>query len=557
MNKLVLFIGLAFPLVGLAQADWENPKGAIKDEEVVIEKDKQITLPVISRRFEAITVDLPQRDTTAVVSVPVDLKLTIPKIPVKLRPRTMKEEPLQKTYWGTFKVGYGSYISPYLQADVATKRSDEYALAAHFRHFSSKNGPVDKDNSGLSLNDAFVDGKLFLNKATVGGHVGGQWNTYHLYGYESDFSLPIPEASDIRQRLSNFSLGASLADNDKNEDFSYSLKTGLESFSAKDQTWKENDFYVGVSSSYRLSDDLGVKVDGELHTSKQEKEYFSLTTNRLYYKIKPVVTYSMSPLEFELGLGVFGTKDSINSFNNKFYITPHVVARYKTDNGHVFSAGLTGDVKWYSARMRFEENPYLSVNTVVNNDVKPIDFFINSEGRLIPKLTYKLGYDASLYKQIGQFANEANPSTFDIIYGTGNNLIHTLSARLDFSTSKNLSLRLFGNYYLYSFDNNATPLHLPKVESGLKAQFSLEDKLKITLGLTYVDGLEAREATVSSTTTVTLNPIFDLNLGAEYKINSMVSLFVKMENIIGNQYQYYYMYPSKGFQVLGGIRFTF
>lgn len=557
MNRLIiLIVWLVLPFVGFAQADWENPKGAIKDEEVVIEKDKQITLPVISRRFEAITVDLPKRDTTTLISAPKDLSLPLPKIPVQLRPRTMKAEPLQKTYWGTFKVGYGSYISPYLQADVATKRSDEYAFAAHFRHFSSKNGPVDKTNSGMSTNDAFLNGKLFLNKATIGAHLGAQFNKYHLYGYdESIATSKLP--GDIEQSLTNFSFGVDLADNDKNEDFFYGLKTGVELFNAKDLAWKETDFMAGIASSYKLFDGLGVQVKGVLHLSKQEKAFSSLTTNRLYYKIKPVVTYQMNPFEFEVGAGVYGTKDSINSFSHKFYITPHVVARYKFENGQIVSAGVTGDVAWQSARMCFNENPYLNDYAVVNNDVKPIDFFLKANGKLTPKLTYQVSYNASLYKQIGQYVNSSvsDTSTFELVYSPGNNFIHKFSANLDFATGKNLDIQLFGNYFIYNFENDATPWHMPELETGIKTRFNLEDKLTVELAFSYILGRKALDPVTAET--VTLNPIFDLNLTADYKINSMVSVFIKMQNIIGDQYQYFYRYPVKGFQGLGGVRLTF
>ena len=555
MNKLLILIGLVLPLAGFAQADWENPKGAIKDEEVVIEKDKQITLPVISRRFEAITVDLPQRDTSVAVAVPEDIMLTIPKIPVKLRPRQMKAEPLQKTYWGTFKAGYGSYISPYVQADVATKRSDEYSLAAHFRHFSSKNGPLDKGNSGMSLNDAFVNGKLFLNKVTVGAHMGAEINKFHLYGYDESVATSI-FPGDIEQALNGFTFGVDLTDNDKNEDFSYTLKTGLNVFNAKDLLWKETDFYGGFGAHYVLNDQLKVRVEGDLHISRQQKDLIPLTTNRLYYKIKPVGIYTMEPFEFEVGVGVFGMKDSINSFQNKIYITPHLVARYKTENGHIFSAGITGDVEWQSARTRFGENPYLGAYAVINNNVKPVDFFVQANGNLIPKLTYQVGYHASLYKQIGQFINStSDPSTFELTKETGNNLIHSLSASLDYATGKMLSVQLFGNYHIYSFENDATPWHLPELETGLKTRFNMEDKFSVELAFAYILGRKAYDPV--TTETVTLNPIFDLNLTADYKINSMVSVFVKMQNIIGNQYQYFYRYPSKGFQGLGGVRLTF
>ena len=547
---------LLLPLAGFAQADWENPKGAIKDEQVVIEKEKQITLPVISRRFEAITIDLPKRDTTMQIEAPKDISLALPKIPVRLRPKTMKAEPLQKTYWGTFKVGYGSYISPYLQADVATKRSDEYAFTAHFKHFSSKNGPVDKGNSGMSTNDAFLNGKLFLNKFTLGAHLGAQLNKYHLYGYSEDISTS-KFAEDIEQKLTNYSIGIDLTDNDKNEDFTYRLSTGVELFNAKNLLWKESDFGVGVTSWYSISDDLNIRVDGDLHVSKQEKGFFALTTNRLFYKVKPVVTYTMSPFEFEIGAGIFGTKDSINSFNHKLYIAPHVVARYTFESGQSVSAGVTGDVTWQSARTRFNENPYLNDYSVVNNDVKPIEFFVKSIGKLAPKLTYELGFNSSLYKQIGMYKNSTvtDTATFELAYATGNNLVHQLSAKLDIAASKNFDLQLFGNYFIYNFENNATPWHMPELETGIKTRFTLEDKLTVDLAFSYILGRKGYDPI--STETITLNPIADLNVSADYKINSMVSVFIKMQNVIGNQYQYFYRYPSRGFQGLGGVRLSF
>lgn len=555
MNKLVTFILLALPFIGFAQADWENPKGAIKDEEVVIEKDKQITLPVISRRFEAITIDLPQRDTTAVVKAPRDIVLTIPKIPVKLRPKPMKGELLEQTYWGSFKVGYGSYISPLIQADVATKRSDEYALALHFRHYSSKNGPVDKANSGMSNTDAYVNGKLFLNAVTLGAHLGANLGKYHLYGYEGLASVPIAE--DIQQTLTNYSVGVDLTDNDKNEDFTYALKGGIELFHAKDLLWKESDFYADLRTRYTIFDDMDIQINAGLHSSKQEKNLFPLTTNRLLYKINPIVTYKMEPFEFEIGAGLFGTKDSVNSFQHKIYFAPHLVARYTFEGGHIVSGGVTGDVQWQSARTQFNENPYLGGFTVVNSDVKPLDFFLKANGKIAPKLSYSAGYHAAIYKLIGQYLNmPGDPSTFYLYYDEGNNFKQTFSAALDFEASKNLSFQLNGSYFTYAFENYSNAWHMPDYDLRAKVRFTLEEKLTTELVFTYLGGLKALEPNFTAQT-VTLNPIADLNLNVDYKVSNMISVFVKMQNILGNQYQYFYKYPTKGFQVLGGVRFTF
>ena len=548
MNKIIIIILLISPFYGFAQVDWESPKGAIKNEEIVIEKSKQIVLPSVSRRFTAITLETLAIDTSAIKYTPKEIAIELPKIPVKLRPKTMKTEGLNETYWGNFKAGYGSYVSPYFQADIASKRSDEYALALHFRHFSSKNGPVDSSNSGLSNTDAFLSGKLFLNKATLGAKVGGKFDTYHLYGYGAN---PIPETQDIRQRLSNYSVGVSLTDNDKNESVYYNINVGADFFNAKDLGWKETDLFTDINSHFDVTNELKIGISGSIHATQS-----SSAKNRLFYKIKPVAVYAYDGFTFELGAGLFGTKDSINSYEHKIQITPHAVARYTLTSGHTISGGVTGDVLWKSARIKFDENPYLGATTVINNEVKPIDIFIKANGKLAPKIDYVLGYNTSIYKVFGQFVNNVpDQSTFNIDYLTTTNLIHTLNGKLDFISSKKMQFTLYGKYHLFAFDLQDQPYHFPKLDAGLKAKFNMMDKLDLELTLTYLDGIYVEDNSFGGAT-IKLNSILDLNLAANYKINNSFSAFMKMQNILGNQYQYYYQYPSKGFQFLAGVSFT-
>ena len=551
MNKIILTILLITPFFGFAQVDWESPKGAIKSEEIVIEKDKQIVLPSVSRRFTAIAIDPLPVDTAAIKYTPKEILFDLPKIPVRLRPKTMKTEALNKTYWGNFKAGYGSYVSPYFKADIASKRSDEYALAFHFKHFSSKNGPVDGENSGLSNTDIFLGGKVFLNKSTLGLNVGGKFDTYHLYGYGA---VPIPEAADIRQRLSNYSMNVNLTDNDKNDRFFYTVAGGAHFFNAKDLDWKETDLYVNFNTDFMLSEDFHINVLGDFHTASQDK---GVKNNRLYYKIKPVGIYNYHEFEFEVGAGVFGTKDTLNSFEHKIYLAPHVVARYNFSKGHTLSAGVKGDVIWKSARIQFDKNPYLGGTSVINNQVKPIDIFIEANGKLATKIDFGIGYHTEVYKVFDQFVNNSlDPSTFFIDYQQTNNLVHSFNGLVEFVSSKNLLFSLHGKYHIFNFESIEQPYHFPKVDVGVKAKFNATDQLDLEFALAYLDGIYALDVNSLSNPEVQLNSIVDLNLSANYSVNSSFSIFMKMQNILGNQYQYYNNYSSKGFQFLAGLGYS-
>ncbi len=551
MNKIIALLLIIAPLASFAQVDWENPKGAIKTQEIIIEKDKQLVLPTVSRRFTSITVDPLKIDTTSINYAPKNIQIELPKIPIKLRPRTMKTEALDQTYWGNFKVGYGSYISPYIQADVASKRNDEYAVAAHFRHFSSQRGPVDGANSALSNTNGHVSGKLFLNKATLGASLGIQRDKYHLYGY-GDVD-PMPEAKDIEQRLSNNTVNFSVVDNDDNEFFYYQINAGGDFFNAKSLDWSENDIHASLRVDVEALENVTIKFNGGFHVATQNSAITD--KSRVFYKINPIAVYRMDAFDFEVGAAAFGTKDSINNYKSKFYLTPHLVARYSFNSGQRVSAGVVGDVTWQSARNRFGANPYLGVNTVINNEVKPIEAFIEANGKLTSKVDFRIGYKSSFYKVFGQFINNAtDQSTFYIDYQEGNNVINTINGQLDFIAMKNLTFSAYGKYLMFDFENQNNAYHVPKVDVGLKARFTLENKFDVELSMAYLDGIYAYDNAISSE--IQLNSIIDINVSASYKINNRFSVFVKMDNIVGNTYQYYFNYPARGFQALAGISLT-
>jgi hypothetical protein len=393
-----------------------------------------------------------------------------------------------------------------------------------------------------------VSGKLFLNKTTLGGSLGSNFDTYHLYGYKS--LNTIPEANTLEQKLSDYVVNFSLVDNDTQSNFYYKVGLGAHFFEVPNLSWKEKDVFANISLDFDLIDHLKIKSISELHFSNQNT---ATTTNpRVFVKIKPYVVYPLGALNLEAGAGFYSLKDSINGYENKFYITPHVVARYALASGQMLSAGIRGDVIWQSARTRFAKNPYLGINTVINNQVKPVEIFLEANGKLTTKLDFSLAFKTSFYKVFGQFVNNAlDQATFNIDYNQDNNSIHHINGQIDYIALKNLIFSAYGNYAIFSFKNIENPYHIPKVNLGVKTRFVLEDKFDTELSLAYLDGIYAFDN--DSLSDIKLHPILDINMVATYKINTLFSVFVKMHNIVGNKYQYYYNYPTKGFQVLGGI----
>lgn len=55
----------------------------------------------------------------------------------------------------------------------------------------------------------------------------------------------------------------------------------------------------------------------------------------------------------------------------------------------------------------------------------------------------------------------------------------------------------------------------------------------------------------------TLAPIFDVNLGFEYRYTKKLSAFIQFNNIGGINYEKYQDYPLQGFNVFGGLTYGF
>jgi hypothetical protein len=232
MNKLYLHIIFAvmlmLPLSILAQEDWEKPAGGIEDAEIIIEKDKIISLRPVSRRFKAIQIEIPQpKPLTLSYSLKTALD-SLPPLQVIVRPRTMKDQPLEKFYGFNAKLGYGNYNSPYALINIGTKRSDEYMLNASFTHYSSSQGPVLDDFSGGGVTDIGVSGKYFLNSVVLAARVNYNLHTYSIYGYDPvEFTNSSLNQDDLKQKLNNYSLILGLSDNNIKNNSNHDLNIGI------------------------------------------------------------------------------------------------------------------------------------------------------------------------------------------------------------------------------------------------------------------------------------------------------------------------------------------
>ena len=54
-----------------------------------------------------------------------------------------------------------------------------------------------------------------------------------------------------------------------------------------------------------------------------------------------------------------------------------------------------------------------------------------------------------------------------------------------------------------------------------------------------------------------LKDVFDLSIGADYKVNDQISAFALLDNVAHQKYMLYYNYPVTGIQFYAGVKLRF
>ncbi len=149
----------------------------------------------------------------------------------------------------------------------------------------------------------------------------------------------------------------------------------------------------------------------------------------------------------------------------------------------------------------------------------------------------------------------ADSSKFEIIYDSTR--VKTLNIELELSYQK-------GDFWRTSFKTNYTnylslgfdkPLHRPSLEMTWEHTFIFTDKLIANFDIKYIGKTFALSRIPNRY--IKNNAIVDINSEFDYLFGEKFSCFVKLNNLLGKNYQRYLYYPKQGLNFLVGINYSF
>ena len=435
-----------------------------------------------------------------------------------------------------------SYMNNAFEVNLTTSKFNGFQLDGgvyykndmyHFYGINLAENPLTEEQI------AFYAPKITYNK--IGGHLGLASSTTRVGELSHDAYLDYFYLFD---REHNIDLGYSLgyAENfwgDKSHpqkigvelgfQYDYCIGQGENLFNVDRILFKVIPFFEMSDEFYRLH--LGVRLDGATHGSEEEK----------LLAVRPDLSGSLfvldKKLEFYAGLngGRKLLKFSDIVEDNPF-LSPMCNPSLAIQN---VKLGFDGGVRTNIMEI---VDLHLGVR-YRHTDKDPLFVYHIPEANSVPS-----GYDPIL-------------NTFDMVYDETQLVAVMANARVRMRNSLTADLGFAYNSCKPTVEEYAW--YRPTTEGKLKLTYDYDDKLSFNTSLLYQGGRYAKvwDGVVDwqnfNFTAEKLKDVFDLSIGADYKVNDQITAFALLDNVAHQKYQLYYYYPVTGIQFFAGVKLRF
>jgi hypothetical protein len=533
----------------LAQDEQWERDGEIGDVEIEIIRERQIVLPRANRNFEKVPPRPSEPIKPEITYEFRNLNFSAPDYQSNPRPLRLKQEDISKIYGNYVSAGFGNFSSPYLNAWLNTKRDKNRFLGAQLYHRSFGKGPIDGKNSASNTTNLKVFGQTYTKAVTTNVFIDYESLGGYFYGYTPGVEVV---RDTIRQNYNIVSLGGSLS-NTKPSDFNFNLGGSFSYLKDKYEA-SESDVALKFNSYYSISEKSKITLTSDYDLIARKDSLVDAEPRHLF-KVSP--SFAFTPIDnlfISLGAAAVLDNDSIRSKSLHFY--PNLKANYMLSQNVNAYASLLGDMEKVTLHTLSRENLWLNSNIGIFHTNKTIEFNAGLKGKLGRLVAFNLGVAAANLKDLYFFQNAlADRSKFDVLYDAGNTKRLNLYGELGYNKNEVVRFNLRGDYYSYSTDKEPEAWHRPTYRLTSSASFNVYQKLLLNIGLVGQGGMKALNNETAQV--VELDPGIDLNVKADYFLSKQVSIFLKFENILSNDYPVYLNYPVRGFQAMGGVSWSF
>ena len=490
-----------------------------------------------------------------------------------------KKERLFENY---IAAGFGNYTTPFVEAFLHQNSKFDNDYGIYLKYISSEDGventPLDNGYTNLKVGAYYLQEERYFTWK-IGGNV--ERNKYNWYGLPSiSFDAQSIAAIQEEQTYGLYELEGEIAFEDSYfDDIKASISMFDDNFGSKEIRFTlQPNFKLPLDRINRRWKDLDLKTSIDYLKGEFEQNYrdaTNVTYSFLNVGLNPTYRLDWKDLNVKLGTKVYLSFDIENSLTD-FLAYPDIQLTYplvsNLANIYVWAGG---DLHMNSFQSLSEENPFVSPTLFLTQTNEQYSVFGGINGKFSSdvsfniRASYKSDEDRALYARNNSKSNGVfdafNPllgfeygNSFSVYYDD----IKTLSifGELEIDVTKRLVIGGNAQFNSYTTTNQIEAWNLPTMEGAVFGKYK-NDKWYASANVFFVGERKDLLYTGTFPSTFagvqTLDAYVDVNLNGGYHFNDFVSAFIKLNNVLGSDYERYANFNVQGFQVLAGFTYKF
>jgi hypothetical protein len=476
---------------------------------------------------------------------------------------------------GYATIGAGNYTSFLGNLYVPILRKEDYRLDFSLQHLSTFGKVKLDDKSNVKAENMTNSAQLSFNKNFIKVDLFSEFNfnrnDFNYYGLDSLkannlYTLPsgkTVKGSDLildkdAHTFVDFKLGIVSRPKIGGIDYAISTKYALTSTSSDlNESHITTEGYVKTGSKV---DEFGLNMGlDNLFYNKPDTTaaLFKNVTDELdsYAVFRLAPYYQLKDENWDVKFG-FKTFYSFNKgkpacaspdITGKIALIPELFYLY---------GGLTGDLKINSMQSIFMENQYFRPDGHVSDTYTPIDAYAGLKVKIFDGLVFNgfIGYkyiNNQYFFVNHTIASATYDNTFNVVYDEVG--LFNTGGSLTYNWDKKLNILLKGTYDKYSLDKLTYAWQTPEWKINLDASYKINEDVTVSLNALAL----GKRYAFNDNNAISLDPVFDLSLNGVYEYNSWVSIFLKLNNLLAQNYQTWYGYNTHLFNAMAGVTISF
>ena len=479
-----------------------------------------------------------------------------------LRLQLRKNEALTKNF---LMAGLGTRLSPVFMYRHHSDLSDATSIGVGVKHFSTWTDAVDNKKSTFMNNKFDVEMGNNFSTHNLSTKLEYKYDSYYYNDLRRNTIQPaiVVDSDVLKQNYQNIGLQSVLSSS--NTDFGYlQHEIGLkfnylfDEFDAKETNFRLDAKLIDVFDWFNYNGDqaLGADLAFDYFDNKDKRE----SNNEMLFHASPYLRLQGDFYRLKIGV-TFNYKTEKDPH---FRIYPAIIGNlFVFDNDLEFYAGVDGGMRRVSYASLVSENPFVSSVLPLTFENTTFRFEGGVRSSAIQNVDLHAGIRFSSINSTPFYVADATTdfkNSMTLLYDD----VKLFNFLVDFAWHHSSKFNVEGSFKLnnYSMDKLENPWYKPNYELELNAFYSINDRLKTNLGMVSngkkdVPYLTSIDEEASYYETKTIKAWLDLQVGADYRINDLFSVYAQCTNLLNKKYELFDNYPVYGIQLFGGIKVRF